>query len=191
MSFKELDNLHHKLENLKMLSALSGYRSHVGAKRASEIAIATSSPKWTNKIEKFYKGQINIPLELVNPFLPGPSSDDVGAGDIILGILQDGSPVMLPLDLLSQNVYIVGTTGTGKTWDLIFICRQTISQGVRIWIFDRENHICKFFAEELRTNKVIVLNYKDFKRNPLEPVPGEEKRETTNRITSVVLPINR
>jgi hypothetical protein len=184
MNMPDFNNLQQRLERLKSLSALSGYRNHPGANRAVELAISSANPEWNKRLEKFLIGQTNLELSNIHPFLPGPDPDEVSTGEIVLGYLQDGSPVMLPLDLLSQNAYIVGTTGTGKTWDLIFICKQIISQGIRAWIFDRENKIYKFFPEELRNNKAIVLSYRDLKRNPLEPVPGEDRRETVNRITS-------
>ncbi len=170
-----------RIENLQKLAAISGHR---GASRLVEIAALSSNPQFCEKLENFFGKVAAINLAEIHPFLPGPDPSEVGTGDVILGFLQDGSPVMLPLGLLSQNLYIVGTTGTGKTWDSIYICKQIISQGIRVWIFDRENHMYKYFSEEIRNGKVMVLSYKNFKRNPLEPVLGEERKETVNRTSS-------
>ena len=152
-----------KLEILQKLAVLSRVKN---ASELVRIAAQSKMPGLVDKLESYFGKIVAMSGADIHPFLPGPSADEVKEGDILLGILQDESPVMLPLSLLSQGVYIVGTTGSGKTWDLIFMCKQTMSRDIRVWIFDRENSMCKFFSDELREGSILLLNYKDFKRNP-------------------------
>ena len=121
-----------KIEYLQKLAALSGIR---GAARLVEIAALSKNQGPIQKLENFFGKMAVANQSEVHPFLPGPFPEDVGTGEIILSLLPDGSAVRLPIELLSQGLCIFGTTGSGKTWLLAFICKQLIENGINVWIF--------------------------------------------------------
>jgi len=185
MKIRELDNLQQKLERLKLLSGLSGYGNHAGAKRAVEIAIVSPNSKWSGKVEKFLGSQIDIPLDLIHPFLPGPEVEELPQDGVLVGHVADSKmPVRIPLGSFSQGMFIGGTTGSGKSYTSGYISDQLIEQGINVWLFDRHCEYQRYLAKHIQSKMLIVLKHQDLKRNLFELLPGENPKEGINRIVS-------
>ena len=193
MNLKYLDSLVQKLKDLKALRALSGYKDHAGAEKASEIAIRSSDPKWTNRVQKFLGSQIRVPLDQIHALMPGPSSEELPQHGLEIGSLPEypGSQVRLPKEYMDQGIFIGARTGAGKTFLNADICSQLLNDPdseIRVSIFDRKGRgeYHNLLAPHIRAKKLVVLGYKQYRRNLLEVMPGEEPLEAINRFTDLL-----
>jgi hypothetical protein len=122
------------------------------------------------------------------PFSNIPSPEELGHGQIQIGNVLErnelGFMLALPAVVFQQHVGIFGSTGTGKSYLTKFITSQLIEMGIPVWFFDEEDEY-KDMALHFSPEKLLVLDYKEFKRNIFEVLPGEHPVETLNRVRDV------
>lgn len=164
-----------------------GLRRHRGAQAALTLAQLSGDKDWLQQFMKLaaLREALRPPM---HPFSLSPG-EEVAEGDLTLGgVLEaDGSVVgearVWSADL-TGGLAVFGATDSGKTRLVAYLIRQ-MAQRCAVWVFDPHGEHHRFFAEEIRAGQIIVLDYKQLRRNLLEPLPGEPLEEAIGRIASV------
>jgi hypothetical protein len=74
-----------------------------------------------------------VPKPFVVPSIDSNPTKDDG---VLVGTLENGSPVYLPTDALTRHTFITGKTGVGKSTTIRNIVKQVYDQGIPILIVD-------------------------------------------------------
>jgi hypothetical protein len=112
-------------------------------------------------------------------FDPGPDEDAIGADRLILGVLEGGGRVSMPVNDLTKHALVTGFTGSGKTVTIQFMLHQ-------LWCdFHRPFLVIESAKQEYRglvgvtdLGKVLRVytlgneNGVPFRLNPFELIPG-------------------
>lgn len=128
--------------------------------------------------------------EIINPhpFSNYPSPEDLTPGDITIGNVIKRNEIdfrlALPIDIFQEHIGIFGCTGSGKSYLTKFITCQLIEKRIPCWFLDEEDEY-KDLGFLFPPEQLIILDYKQFKRNIYEVLPGEHPIETLNRVKDV------
>lgn len=172
---------------LRMLAELAGYKNHQGAQAAVDATLLAKNKRWSESLPRYLKLRSFVNEADSNPFLPGPSDEELGDGDIEIGRLVQGSnlggPFKLPFSLIGEHQLWTGHSGSGKSFGIMSEVAQLIGT-VPVWIFDTEDeykNLAQFFPPE----ELLIIDYKDLRRNIFEPPPGFHPLEWQGRIKNI------
>ena len=97
----------------------------------------------------------------------------VSVNPLLLGLLEDREPLVLPLHSLNQHMFVAGGTGTGKT-NLLYGISLQVMRHCSVWIIDRDK---QDYRHLLRLNSsLLVFDAQSFPFNPLEVPEGVDPR---------------
>ncbi|MDS0476800.1 DUF87 domain-containing protein [Natrinema sp. 1APR25-10V2] len=89
-------------------------------------------------------------------------------GTFRIGTDPDGQPIGLTHDQLNEHLLLVGMTGSGKTTFFYNLMDTCAAMDLPYMVFDFKNDYRHLAAEQ----DLLVINWRDFKFNPLQPPPG-------------------
>jgi hypothetical protein len=166
----------------------AGLRGNAGIADLAKVAALGRDKRWAEMLSHTVEQRLAV-AEVFHPFAPSPADDVLPAGGVLVGHvrLADGSlgcPVFLPLELFTLGFILLGTTGSGKSALMFSICDQAADNGV-VWAFDREGDAEVKLSRALRGRKFRYMRVRDFRRNLLQPLPGETESEMIARFVSV------
>lgn len=169
---------------LQKLASLAG-RSDLGP--LIEVATLSGDDGLYNDLLQLLNDHLLVKRPELHPFVPSPQEGDLPREGVRLGRVEGSQTgVYLPVPLFSEGVGIFGTTGSGKTRLMAWLVRQLVEAGVKVWVFDREEEMCHLLADLVLDGSLLALSYRDFRRNILEPAPGETPKECIDREASVL-----
>jgi len=120
-----------------------------------------------------------------HPLLPGPLASELPPGEFpfawIVGPYGLQHVVGLTREQLSHHIFISGLTGTGKTTLIKLLI--TLAQ-VRTWIISFEHG--EFLDLLPQFPDLLLVTPREFKRNPLQPLPGELPVATSARVKNAL-----
>lgn len=171
---------------LEKLVSLTGQRQ---ISPLLDLAALSGDSELARDIGQLLQDNVLLTQPSLHPFLPGPG-DETLQGDVQLGSLLDGLPVMLGADDLTRHALIVGPTGSGKTTMAAGIVQQVV-HGATVWIFDAHAEYHRFLADEIRSGLVLVLDVPrgDVKRSLLEVLVSgrrEDPKAALARISALL-----
>lgn len=176
--------------DIELLLEQGGLKNHRGAKMALLLSQATGRNdllETFTRLARFRAASVDTP----HPFL-SPGTDDLPDAGLLLGanVLannQAGGGVYLPVDSFMRHPHILvgGASGTGKSWYIMDLCRQLIESGDVVWFLDSEGDFSSLLGA-LGPEKVWVMRYDQLRRNPLEPLPGEDPLMALGRIKTAL-----
>lgn len=174
-------------EELKRLAELAGYRGQRGALGAVDASLCSDKSRWSEGLSRFLMVGIRANEADENPFAPGPSDEEVGYGEVEIGRVVRGPdlgcPFRLPLRLLGEHQLWAGHSGSGKSFGIISELRQLIGK-VAVWIFDTEDEY-KNLAQLFSKDDLLILDYKDFRRNPFQAPSRFSEAEWQGRVKNI------
>jgi len=172
---------------LRMLAEVAGYKNHEGAQGAVDAALLAKNDRWRDSLPRYLKMECFMNEADTNPFLPGPGDDEVCKGDIEIGRVVRGpalgGPFRLPFLLVGEHQLWTGHSGSGKSFGIMSEILHLIGT-VPVWIFDTEDeykNLAQFFPAE----DLLVVDYKDLRRNIFEPPPGFHPLEWQGRVKNI------
>jgi len=184
-----LSGTNKRIENLQKLAALSGVRN---AAKFADIATFSKNQKFGSSLESFFTKMAAISnLDLEPAFLPGPRPEDLPENGLILGSLPQyiGSLVRHPIQHTDAGILISGRSGSGKSFLVSEICEQLLTDSdsqVKVLIFDSKGEYQNLLAKHIRSGKLWILDYKQYRRNLLQVLDKEEPLEAINRIVDLL-----
>jgi uncharacterized protein (DUF2249 family) len=89
-------------------------------------------------------------------------------GTFVIGEDPDGRRIGLTQEQINEHLLLVGMTGSGKTTFFYNLMETAVAHDVPFMVFDFKNDYRHLAAEQ----DLLVLNWRDFKFNPLKPPPG-------------------
>ena len=174
-------------EDLKRMVELAGYSTHGGARAAVDAASCSQNKHWKESFAQFLRSGILASDCEENPFAPGPDDDEVGTGEIELGRIVRGrdlgGPFRIPLASLGEHQLWAGHSGSGKSFGIMAQLRQLIGR-ISVWIFDTEDEY-KNLARLFSADELLLLDYKDLRRNLFQPPPNFSTAEWHGRIKNI------
>lgn len=114
-----------RLERIQALAALTGQRHLVAG--IEWLALSKNGDKWLGNLERSLAYEAIARGIEPHPFLPGPAPEEVCQGELLIGTLDDGAAVRMPVEELATHLFVAGTTGSGKTFFLAFLAAQLMS----------------------------------------------------------------
>lgn len=177
--------------DIELLFEQGGLKNNRGANMALLLAQATGRSDMLERFTKLATLRAALVAE-PHPF-PSPETGELPDSGLSLGINvlannHAGPEVYLPIDALYRHPHILvgGASGTGKSWYLgMHLCVQLIGLEEVIWFFDSEGDFVDL-AAVLGPEKLWVLRHDQFRRNPLEPLPGEDPLVALGRLKTVL-----
>ncbi|MBM3157238.1 MAG: ATP-binding protein, partial [Chloroflexi bacterium] len=179
---KNNDDFKNKIE----LAGLKDYRG------LNELARYAPLLKKASFIER-----INRVLDLRANFAPNPhpfaspDNDMLPMGDIpfVRVVRMDGTLgpwVPLPTGVVGRHPHmlIAGPAGTGKSWTVCYTVQNFALSGFGCLLLDTEGEYSNLMLY-LPDGLCWVFDDMTFKRNPLQPLPGEERRRTYGRVKRI------
>lgn len=175
-------------DQLARLLELSGLRNHAGIKKLAALAELPRNAELRAKLTNFLADRAAL-SEQEHPFL-SPDEEELAGDGVLLGDLMQmngatAGAVKLPLSRLPEHLYVAGAPGTGKSFLLKLICLQLAELDVPFWWLDSQGDVYADLAAVLGPEKVLYIPVAHFKRNPLEPLPGEEPTAMLARLLDV------
>ena len=174
-------------EDLKRMVEVAGYSTHGGARAAVDAASCSQNKHWKGSFAQFLRSSMIASDCEENPFAPGPDDDEVGTGEIELGRIVRGrdlgGPFRIPLALLGEHQLWAGHSGSGKSFGIMAQLRQLIGR-ISVWIFDTEDEY-KNLARLFSADELLLLDYKDLRRNLFQPPPNFSTAEWHGRIKNI------
>jgi hypothetical protein len=179
-----------RIETLQKLAGMSGVRN---AAQFVDLASFCQNQRFIATLENYFAkmaatGNVDIdPAFLVG----GPRPEDLPENGLIIGSLPQypDSVVRHPIQHTDAGILISGRSGSGKSFLVSDICEQLLNDpgnGVRVLIFDSKGEYQNLLAKHIRSSRLWVLDYKQYRRNLLEVLDGEEPLEAINRITDLL-----
>lgn len=89
-------------------------------------------------------------------------------GEFSIGTDPDGRSLGLTREQVNEHLLLVGMTGRGKTTFFYNLMDTCTAKAVPYMVFDFKNDYRHLAAEQ----DLLVINWRDFKFNPLQPPPG-------------------
>ena len=170
------------------LLAVSGLKSHTGAKAAAAAAALSGDKKLIEPLVQLLNVHAVINMAEDHPFvMDQPEPEDLPTEGIpwVWTLCNDGSAFPCPLPTEQDwNACLLGTTGVGKSYGVKHLATQLHMAGESVWIFDVENEHADV-AMQFPAEEFLVLEYQQLKRNVFQPVPGESPKEAIHRCRSV------
>ncbi len=123
-----------------------------------------------------------------HPFAPSPVElppGDVYLGNVLLSNGDHGPPVAIPVDLMSAHTLITATSGAGKSTAIKIVVLQLMKLGVPVWLIDSEDEFLATLAQFAGRDNLLHFDLETYRRNPLEPLPGENPVQTIMRARDV------
>ena len=93
---------------------------------------------------------------------------DVMDGAFEIGTDPDGRRIGLTEEQLNEHLLLVGMTGSGKTTFFYNLMATCVDRDVPFMVFDFKND----YRHLVQHHDLLVINWRDFKFNPLAPPPG-------------------
>ncbi|QLG61924.1 DUF853 family protein [Halorarum salinum] len=90
-------------------------------------------------------------------------------GELTLGTDPDGQQIALTREQLNEHLLLVGMTGSGKTTFFYNLMETAMTAGLPVMVFDFKNDYRHLVDDD---EDLLVINWRDFKFNPLAPPPG-------------------
>ena len=179
-----------KETDIELLLEQGGLKEHPGVKTALMFSQVTGD---TSHIEDFVQlARLRTAhAEQLTPF-PSPDADELPESGLFLGKNisadgQSGANSYLPVNSLHRYPHILvgGMSGSGKSWYLMGLARDLIELGEVVWFMDSEGDFIDL-AGELGAEKLWVIRHDQLRRNPLEPLPGEDPILALGRLKTVL-----
>jgi hypothetical protein len=165
------------------------YRANLGGDpvilEAIEIAADTNDPQLINSLRELLLAEAAFANVEDDPFIPGPGT--LPPGDVLIGMTHGGGSFgrcALPVAEFCRHVLIAGTHGSGKTFLMKSVAIQLIDLGASVWILDVEDQFDDL-ASLFGPDQLLVLDLADWRRNPLEVLPGERPVDVISRIKEI------
>jgi len=89
-------------------------------------------------------------------------------GPFSIGMDPDGARIGLSREQVNEHLLLVGMTGSGKTTFFYNLMATAADRDVPFMVFDFKNDYRHFVDDR----ELLVVNWRDFKFNPLAPPPG-------------------
>lgn len=179
-----------RIENLQKLAAKSGVRN---AAQFVDLAMFSKDQKFSASLENFFGKMAAISGVDIDPafLVSGPRPDDLPQAGLAIGSLPQypDSVVRHPMLHTDAGILITGRSGSGKSFVISFLCDQLLADPnnqMKIFIFDSKDEYKNLLANHIRSGRLSVLHYKQYRRNLLEVLEGEEPLEAINRIIDLL-----
>jgi hypothetical protein len=168
---------------MRRLIELAGFKNHAGVRATAEMALATGNDALMRRMSRYFTSIAAARNAETHPFMPGPCPDELPLGDITIGNLDsDSGALMIPIQYFTEHAVVTGTTGMGKSWFVKSILLSLIEHGAHVWLPDTEDEY-KDLALFLPPEKLWIFDISrgEFKRNCLQPLPGESIEDVIAR----------
>lgn len=178
-----------RLKNLQKLAALSGVRN---AAQFVDLAMLSRTQRLAASLENFLSKMAVVNSIDIDPaFLPGPRPEDLPQDGLTMGSLPQhpGSVVRHPILHTDAGILVTGRSGSGKSFLISGLIDQLLTDPndqVKVLVFDGKDEYKNLLARHVRAGRLAVLHYKQYRRNLLEVLEGEEPLEAINRIIDLL-----
>jgi len=179
-----------RIESLQKLAAMSGVRN---AAQFVDLASFCQNQKFIATLENYFTKMAAISNVDIDPaFLVGvPRPEDLPENGLLIGSLPQhpGSAVRHPIQHTDAGILISGRSGSGKSFLVSYISEQLLSDpdnGIKVLIFDSKGEYQDLLSKHVRSGRLWVLDYKQYRRNLLEVLDKEKPLEAINRITDLL-----
>lgn len=179
---KNNDDLKNKIE----LAGLKGNRALDNLAKYAPLLSDASSLQSINQILDLKAAFASDP----HPF-PSPDDDALPPGGIpfVRMVRMDGTLgpwVPLPTGVMDRHphILIAGAAGAGKSWTVCHTIQNLTLSGFGSLVLDTEGEYSNLMLY-LPDGLCWVFDDMTFKRNPLQPLAGEERRRTYGRVKRV------
>ena len=160
-----------------------------GIEKLALNAAIVRNPDWQKRLLHILEIREGF-AENPHPFL-SPDDEELVPGEIPLGTIvrMDGNlgpQVYLPIEILRRypHILVTGASGTGKSTTVRYLIMNFTQNSIGSLQLDSEDEYVNLLAYFPEGN-CWVFDDSTFKRNPLQPLPGEERRRTYGRIKRV------
>jgi hypothetical protein len=176
-------------DDLKNKIELAGLKGNRGLDNLAKYAPLLSDASFLQRINQM------LDLKAVfapdpHPF-PSPDDDELPPGGIpfVRMVRMDGTLgpwVPLPTGVMDRHphILIAGAAGAGKSWTVCHTIQNLTLSGFGSLVLDTEGEYSNLMLY-LPDGLCWVFDDMTFKRNPLQPLPGEEQRRTYGRVKRV------
>ena len=168
---------------------LAGYKGHKGMEKFIKYGPFLEEDDLLGEL-KSTLGKKCALVEDRHPY-PSPCDDQLPSAGISFGriVRMDGkfgplAYVQTETQDRHPHILICGSSGTGKSVTMRYLIQQFTLNGVGSLILDTEGEYSNLLCY-LPRNLCWIFNDNTFKRNPLQPLPGEERRRTFGRVKRI------
>ncbi|MDY6778057.1 MAG: ATP-binding protein [Candidatus Nanohaloarchaea archaeon] len=166
------------MESLIRLAKRAGMDDQPDVQRLLRAAAASNNAVVRRRVKRVL--EVRAAQHQEYPFTPNartPSpSDDT---QVRLGSTHDGSPVTVTATDLSKHVLVAGQSGAGKTTLFYNLMDQL---DVPFWTFDLKQD----YRHLARSHDILVLPWRQFRINPLQPPPGVTPRRWAQVVVEIL-----
>lgn len=198
MKIVKRQEIDHRSAALRLFDAVAALARDAGLSRDRRVVktlrLIASNPEDMKTIRKEARRTIDFIASHprfvaaqsdLNPFRPYPAADT--SGPIVLGRVYDPladhpRPFGLRPRELNENVLVCGRAGSGKTVILMRVAANLLARELPFLAFDFKRDYRSFIA---KSSELLVLNWKNFRFNPLAPPPGVETVNWLNIVADV------